>query len=171
MLCENELPAFGNLVTFFHVNIKTTINRFRVLSARKFDCVRVYRKIDSVSSLADDSDLIRHPDDPDKFLHRSILSKERFRRWNRLGHSRTNGDGLIKFIVNAHRARSRNARTIPSGTRLIKIHLSLKSRPISGFCKRRKHATTTDFPLALLPDLTSVPFSLPVLLSRRGKRR
>lgn len=98
---------------------------------------------------------------PDKFPDRSTLSKERSRRWNRPGRSRTNGDDLIKFIVNAYRARSRNARTISSGTRLIKIHLSLKSRSVSGFCKRREHAVTTDFPLTLLPDLR-LPFSLSV---------
>lgn len=94
----------------------------------------------------------------DRFSRRRDLSDE-------IGPSRTNGDDLIKFIVNAYRARSRNARTISSRMRLIKIHLSLKSRPVSGFCKRRKHAVTTDFPLTLLPDLTSL-FLFPFVSSR-----
>lgn len=80
---------------------------------------------------------------------------------------------------------ARDGERAPAGTRLIKIHLSLKSRPISGFCNGGALPST----MALVEDddqefsFSSSPFPqasihpshralLPVVLPfRSGKRR
>lgn len=152
----NFMKTSGKFTKSCRIDIEMVINRFhRVLLVEKFARIlQENRDAHVLTRLS--SRRWRRSVIPSILINiqtnRFLIRRDLCRTKSLDRDARTNGDDLIKFIVNARRVRTRNVhvRYFLAGMRLIKIHSSRKSRSISGFCnggntRRRRWIWTSLF--------------------------